>query len=797
MAGYCKAMTVPGLIPGSTSRQHPNILRSPSDSAVGCTSLCLPKSFPGPYGPQYRALLHSRGIGRQVRNDSTGTGRSIQIQINNELYQDQSRDENLQLSLVRANKRSSHDGNCPECEIERAKNSVTIEEISEELDPRPTSYDDTKITEVSSPSSADSEVLVMDIYEEMANTWVAYPTTNECKIRLRRESPKYCDSDFEENEFCPASPGRNNSSEGSSTENTCTLIEIVKLRQGNDEYEFSPSKETTEETRSLQAEEARICIDEVGDLDPDSCENPSSSSATETCPTPILVLPYDPDIQIQPKVYSLVEPPSYYAKQHWKKILLQMFIRKEKPSVIRKKSSSKKETGKKIKPGQVKTPASSGIRKMSLQGIKIADVNDLRKRLRQEKLKTSKKERTKRCLRSNSQEVELASLPSKLRTCQETFPIIQIQSSYACRYFLKKLPHCASRFREIDGSNMDASSSSSSQVSMNTERSNSSPESFRVGGKCVKDMDRHSFKHDPNDQRNGRSGFTKRQYTIACFSTQDHETREGCIKLMRCSFCKEICPPADSQVCEHGHLTCNTCLSRVIKCTFESIDEDGKITLCLTSMSALKLVMYEYIYETLDTSFRCENWNQGCSAVVKSEEMKAHRNQCPYRPEIGCPFTDCEVGEMTCEGLIRHLTAEHGSNLVTGNSQKITISFKSAPESFRENYSWTPAVFQMLDHHFLLTMLQKAGCMSILFYRLERKKSRQNHIIEMKIVGNDKESMYKREYTPRDFNLPSTALKSGLYTQSLDSFMSTFVEMADGKNFIDVVVTVINNNPMF
>ncbi|CAG7731877.1 unnamed protein product [Allacma fusca] len=314
--------------------------------------------------------------------------------------------------------------------------------------------------------------------------------------------------------------------------------------------------------------------------------------------------------------------------------------------------------------------------------------------------------------------------------------------------------------------------------------------SFRVRGRWHPDVSINNFCNWRKRERNEGSTGNNRRYTIACFTVDDHEALEACYKLMECSFCKLICPPEDSMVCDHGHLTCNACKSRVVKCTFEDIDDHGVIRLCLTGLSSFKLVMYEYIYNALNVTFRCENWRKGCDIVLRSNEKRIHRTRCYYRPEIGCPFSDCEAGEMNCTELISHLNQHHETTLVTKNAKMVTLYFKPVPDGFKENYSWTPAVFSLSNYNFLLTILQTDGKVFILFYRLERKRSRDNLFIEMKIIGKDKKNNCFWKSVPRDFNVPQSTLKSGMWTKTLSTFMKDFVQTTDGKNSITLFSSV-------
>ena len=57
----------------------------------------------------------------------------------------------------------------------------------------------------------------------------------------------------------------------------------------------------------------------------------------------------------------------------------------------------------------------------------------------------------------------------------------------------------------------------------------------------------------------------------------------------------------------------------------------------------------------------CRFADEGCEELLEFDEARAHFQECEYRPQPCCPFSDCDT-KMTLDEktVVRHLVREHG-----------------------------------------------------------------------------------------------------------------------------------------
>ncbi|CAG7716587.1 unnamed protein product [Allacma fusca] len=97
--------------------------------------------------------------------------------------------------------------------------------------------------------------------------------------------------------------------------------------------------------------------------------------------------------------------------------------------------------------------------------------------------------------------------------------------------------------------------------------------------------------------------------------------------LLECPVCHEVAQPPIFTCIGSHHMFCAECRAKVQICP-----------LCKTSICDQRCLFAEQCMEHM--RLPCKNYHEGCKAILKGTEYRAHLNTCPFRP-IECFISRC------------------------------------------------------------------------------------------------------------------------------------------------------------
>ncbi|TRY70381.1 hypothetical protein TCAL_02887 [Tigriopus californicus] len=127
---------------------------------------------------------------------------------------------------------------------------------------------------------------------------------------------------------------------------------------------------------------------------------------------------------------------------------------------------------------------------------------------------------------------------------------------------------------------------------------------------------------------------------------------------LECPVCSKVSLPPIMQ-CRNGHVTCNTCRSKVSACPV-----CREVVMDIRNMFAEKALLYMTI--------PCEYQNFGCKVEVQYREKDEHERLCMYRPYL-CPYIECDH-RLAASAVVEHVSTAHREECRRSEGPEITAS---------------------------------------------------------------------------------------------------------------------------
>lgn len=167
---------------------------------------------------------------------------------------------------------------------------------------------------------------------------------------------------------------------------------------------------------------------------------------------------------------------------------------------------------------------------------------------------------------------------------------------------------------------------------------------------------------------------------------------------IECPVCLSVPRNIPIYRCKNGHILCNECENKLIKCP-----------VCSVNLSKDRCLISEKIISELP--YDCKFSSEGCTMELKREDMSKHEKVCSKRL-IQCPMANYNANKLNCneelqiDPLIEHLK-KHGIH--EKNNLTCNIAYTIKEDVFeRESAAWLMNHFTNNGHHFYRVLVKKA-----------------------------------------------------------------------------------------
>jgi len=161
---------------------------------------------------------------------------------------------------------------------------------------------------------------------------------------------------------------------------------------------------------------------------------------------------------------------------------------------------------------------------------------------------------------------------------------------------------------------------------------------------------------------------------------------------LECPVCMEYMLPPIT-MCENGHNICNSCKSRLDKCSS-----------CRGKFTDIKNLSLETICRK--ALLPCKHAKNGCKDLFLVDAITKHQSECPYGL-YKCPFSCASLINCSWEGFIADMEVHiRNKHVEVSDSRDVHGTHKVRLPKFETSSAWCQALFTMNEVFFRLSLVQ-------------------------------------------------------------------------------------------